>query len=293
MNITIDLSEILLYLDLIKKNNRSPSIDELNMMVYYLDNAEQVKVFYNKIDEHGFKPPFVFYNRTLIHFIEDYEDCVELKNRILKTQIKRRRKYSVLFEHQILLCKSEEQAINIIKEAKDYGVSLEEDVWVTKFDSMLEVKAKQKAWKERIMSSSEYKHFPAMYQEFCSIKVAYFKSLSLERLKQISSKQQSQIENTCRTTQTSVFTRSVYVKEFARRVSKGICQLCDKEAPFLDKYGNPFLEVHHIHYLSKGGSDTIDNVVALCPNCHRKIHLLEMEEDIKKISEKATSHLNI
>lgn len=45
-----------------------------------------------------------------------------------------------------------------------------------------------------------------------------------------------------------------------------------------DKKGQPFLEVHHIHYLSNGGNDTIDNVIALCPNCHRKIPQLELEE---------------
>ncbi|AMQ05903.1 HNH endonuclease [Sporosarcina psychrophila] len=84
----------------------------------------------------------------------------------------------------------------------------------------------------------------------------------------------------------------MYVKEFARGAAKGICQLYDNEAPFLDKQGNPFLEVHHVHYLSKGGSDTMDNVVALCPNCHRKIRQLELEEDVNKITEKALGNLN-
>lgn len=45
------------------------------------------------------------------------------------------------------------------------------------------------------------------------------------------------------------------------RVAKGICQLCDKEAPIKDKHGQPFLEVHHIHYLSNGGEDKIENVI--------------------------------
>ncbi|WP_296863638.1 HNH endonuclease [Thermosyntropha sp.] len=29
----------------------------------------------------------------------------------------------------------------------------------------------------------------------------------------------------------------------------------------------------HIEWLSRGGTDTIDNTVALCPNCHRKMHV--------------------
>ena len=32
--------------------------------------------------------------------------------------------------------------------------------------------------------------------------------------------------------------------------------------------GKPYLEVHHIIQLAKGGPDTIKNAVALCPNCH-------------------------
>ena len=38
------------------------------------------------------------------------------------------------------------------------------------------------------------------------------------------------------------------------------------------KDNTPYLEVHHKIRLSDGGEDTIDNVVALCPNCHRKAH---------------------
>jgi 5-methylcytosine-specific restriction protein A len=39
------------------------------------------------------------------------------------------------------------------------------------------------------------------------------------------------------------------------------------------------LEVHHIQWLSNDGDDTIDNIVALCPNCHRKMHILDLEKD--------------
>jgi len=53
----------------------------------------------------------------------------------------------------------------------------------------------------------------------------------------------------------------------------GVCESCDKEAPFFRASdGTPYLEVHHITQLSVGGEDTTDNAVALCPNCHRKEH---------------------
>ena len=79
------------------------------------------------------------------------------------------------------------------------------------------------------------------------------------------------------------FLRSEKIREYAKIRSKGKCELCEQPAPFNDKYGRPFLETHHIKYLSKGGKDTIDNVAAICPNCHRKIHNLNLPLDIEKL----------
>lgn len=53
-----------------------------------------------------------------------------------------------------------------------------------------------------------------------------------------------------------------------------------------DKDGNPYLESHHIIWLSKGGDDSIENTVALCPNCHRKMHVIADEKDVKLLQEK-------
>lgn len=55
--------------------------------------------------------------------------------------------------------------------------------------------------------------------------------------------------------------------------AKGICQKCQNAAPFLRKIDStPYLEVHHIVALSDGGEDSLENVIAICPNCHRQIH---------------------
>ncbi|MCO6501398.1 MAG: HNH endonuclease [Vicingus serpentipes] len=35
--------------------------------------------------------------------------------------------------------------------------------------------------------------------------------------------------------------------------------------------GQPYLEVHHIVELSNNRSDSPINVIALCPNCHRRV----------------------
>ncbi len=53
----------------------------------------------------------------------------------------------------------------------------------------------------------------------------------------------------------------------------GACEVCKNSAPFARvSDGTPFLEVHHIKSLADGGEDTMDNVIALCPNCHREKH---------------------
>lgn len=55
--------------------------------------------------------------------------------------------------------------------------------------------------------------------------------------------------------------------------ANGICEECKQAAPFIrisDK--TPYLEVHHMLPLARGGEDTVDNAAALCPNCHRKAH---------------------
>lgn len=74
--------------------------------------------------------------------------------------------------------------------------------------------------------------------------------------------------------ETVVYYRSPYVKEMVKRLAEGKCQKCGEEAPFYDKDNNPYLEEHHVKQLAAGGSDTMNNVVAICPNCHRKVHVL-------------------
>lgn len=54
--------------------------------------------------------------------------------------------------------------------------------------------------------------------------------------------------------------------------AQGKCEACDEPAPFITDKKFPFLEVHHILPLSKGGTDDIENAAAVCPNCHRRLH---------------------
>lgn len=82
-----------------------------------------------------------------------------------------------------------------------------------------------------------------------------------------------------RTTTGTSLERNPYVAEVAKRRAKGICQLCETPAPFKSKRGEPYLETHHVQWLSKGGADSLANTVALCPNCHRKMHVVNSDAD--------------
>ena len=78
--------------------------------------------------------------------------------------------------------------------------------------------------------------------------------------------------------------RNQYISEFTKERAKGVCDLCGKEAPFKDKSGKPYLESHHVIPLANNGPDAIYNTVAVCPNCHRKIHILNNKKDMKKLT---------
>lgn len=76
------------------------------------------------------------------------------------------------------------------------------------------------------------------------------------------------------------YQRSVWVAEHAKRRASGCCELCGTAAPFKDRTGRPYLETHHILWLARGGADTIANTVALCPNCHKRVHILDDAKDV-------------
>ncbi|HDY7704115.1 TPA: HNH endonuclease [Vibrio vulnificus] len=70
----------------------------------------------------------------------------------------------------------------------------------------------------------------------------------------------------------TAYLRDPQVVAWVKNRAKGRCELCMKNAPFLNKDGFPYLEVHHVKPLSEGGKDVVKNCVALCPNCHREAH---------------------
>lgn len=109
-----------------------------------------------------------------------------------------------------------------------------------------------------------------------------YKKKSIEQL-MVDAHATAQTQVSYRNTKTKYFIRSVAIAELAKRLANGICQLCEQPAPFKDQNGEPYLETHHIEWLAHGGPDTVENTVALCPNCHKKMHVVNAEEDREKL----------
>lgn len=87
----------------------------------------------------------------------------------------------------------------------------------------------------------------------------------------------------------STYVRNPYVVARVKQLARGICELCSEPAPFADAVGRPFLEAHHVEWLSRGGPDVVANVVALCPNCHRKMHIRDLGADVARLQARAQS----
>ncbi|MDN3439966.1 HNH endonuclease [Planococcus sp. APC 3900] len=102
------------------------------------------------------------------------------------------------------------------------------------------------------------------------------KKLSLEELEKLARRAKGK---SIRRTYNTSYTRDPFVAAFAKKRADGICDLCNQAAQFNDKLGEPYLECHHIQFLSQGGKDSVDNVVALCVVCHKKQHILEDLEE--------------
>jgi hypothetical protein len=68
--------------------------------------------------------------------------------------------------------------------------------------------------------------------------------------------------------------------------AKFLCQLDQSHVTFINKKsGRQFMEAHHLVPMREQGSfeydiDVPENIMCLCPNCHRKIHLAN--DDVKK-----------
>lgn len=109
-----------------------------------------------------------------------------------------------------------------------------------------------------------------IHNELSSGLIESYKLSSEQRLKQL---QKANKKPEILVVTTTTFKRNPDVVAEVLFQSKGKCGGCFENAPFYRKSdGTPYLEVHHKVPLSQGGDDTVENAIALCPNCHRKQH---------------------
>ena len=94
--------------------------------------------------------------------------------------------------------------------------------------------------------------------------------------------------------QETAYYRSQALKLYVIARSRGTCEGCKENAPFNTRSG-PYLECHHVHRLADGGPDHPENVVALCPNCHRRAHFANdakaYNETLKKVAYRAEKNV--
>lgn len=284
-----DLSTILFFLELIKKYKKKINQHDFKYLFMSVDDYEEMKRIEIALIELKIKLPYQVYN-FIVHFMNDYDEVDILRKDMLKIALKKKNVFSPIFYHQLCLAKTPEEAKEIVLEARGNGINLG-DYWLTNYNNFQRIIETKKEIKKLMESEGWVKVGDKLYESFNELKNRYFNELSIKSLKEIILKSKN-ITITTRKAQINIHNRKQYIREFANKIANGICQLCEKVAPFTDKYGKPFLEVHHIQYLSKGGKDELENVVALCPNCHRRVHHLELEEEVEKLSQIALRNIN-
>ncbi|MDR3585063.1 MAG: HNH endonuclease [Desulfosporosinus sp.] len=122
-------------------------------------------------------------------------------------------------------------------------------------------------WKYTMHDIPSKESFDEAYQK----QLEEFKAISADELKRRMAEFNRKPEKIEVLTHTYI--RNPYVVIGVLNRSQGICESCKDKAPFIRKKdGTPYLEIHHLVPLSENGDDTLENAVALCPNCHRKMH---------------------
>jgi len=81
----------------------------------------------------------------------------------------------------------------------------------------------------------------------------------------------------------TTYPRNNTLKNYVKRRSNNSCEMlnCNYQG-FQKLNGEAYIEIHHVIPLSEGGEDSIDNTVALCPNCHRAMHYAVNKEEMKQ-----------
>lgn len=74
-------------------------------------------------------------------------------------------------------------------------------------------------------------------------------------------------------------TRNRQLADELQSIYEGCCQLCGWDPR--DEYDCNLCHAHHIHWLSRGGSDDLENLMLVCPNHHGAIHRRDAQFDFR------------
>ncbi len=69
---------------------------------------------------------------------------------------------------------------------------------------------------------------------------------------------------------TFVYKRNIYLVNFLKQWYNYTCQIC--AIPIDLPSGDKYVEVHHLIPLEENGTDSLKNMICVCPNCHVKFH---------------------
>lgn len=152
---------------------------------------------------------------------------------------------------------TEEFALRINKE---YGVNYK---WILTGEE-----PREKDWNEKfVFALIDAGPFVDIYDSAIASKIIQAKGSKTNKKQDASSEL---IESSIKV---NVYFNDTEMVRLALRRAGGICEKCGKPAPFIMASTNvPFLEVHHIVPAYKGGKDKLDNILMVCPNCHRELH---------------------
>lgn len=74
-------------------------------------------------------------------------------------------------------------------------------------------------------------------------------------------------------------TRNQALANEIQSIYDGCCQLCRWNPR--DEYDRTLCHAHHIHWLSRGGDDHLENLMLVCPNHHEAIHKCDAQFDFR------------
>lgn len=274
MVINLSINELIHYISLKKSNNETLKKRDLITFINMLDSYSYMKILIDVLEEHNIPITHECYHIFTI-FSDDKDEIKKCLN-ILLNRYRNKRVLNKFYNQLIFLSGNMDEAIIYIEEARTNGINLNLNL-KEKFNSYNQIRVDRENYIQSVHKDNINKQ--GIVYEYSKLKKQEIDTLSEKDLFHlIDIKDDNEDFYKARK-----YTRSIYIKELAKKFASGICQLCRNPAPFNDKNRIPFLEVHHIEYLSQGGADEINNVVALCPNCHKKMHILEDYHDKRNL----------